>query len=158
MYAYTYVFFSHWHIRCQYHYLKDVGLWAFVIDGTIDMFFFVADMPAFQSCVEKGRVSGLMCSLNAVNGTPAQPDDSQDGHYCCCGCCNDLCVYVATLHGVSGPSQHATTGVPACADDWLLNEVARKDWGFAGNDRLLSISCCNHRTSFSHHLLLSLSC
>lgn len=48
------------------------------------------DMPAFQSCVEKGRVSGLMCSLNAVNGKPA------------------------------------------CADDWLLNEVARKDWGFQG--------------------------
>jgi beta-D-xylosidase 4 len=47
-------------------------------------------MPAFQSCVEKGRVSGLMCSLNAVNG------------------------------------------VPACADDWLLNQVARSDWGFNG--------------------------
>ena len=25
-------------------------------------------MPAFQSCVQKGRVSGLMCSYNAVNG------------------------------------------------------------------------------------------
>jgi pre-mRNA-splicing factor SYF2/beta-D-xylosidase 4 len=25
-------------------------------------------MPAFQACVEKGRVSGLMCSYNAVNG------------------------------------------------------------------------------------------
>lgn len=47
-------------------------------------------MPAFQSCVEKGRVSGLMCSLNAVNGKPA------------------------------------------CADDWLINEVARQDWGFEG--------------------------
>ena len=28
-------------------------------------------MPAFQSCVEKGKVSGLMCSLNAVNGGSA---------------------------------------------------------------------------------------
>jgi hypothetical protein len=28
-------------------------------------------MPAFQACVEKGRVSGLMCSLNALNGIPA---------------------------------------------------------------------------------------
>ena len=27
-----------------------------------------ADMPGFQACVEKGRVSGLMCSYNAVNG------------------------------------------------------------------------------------------
>ena len=49
-----------------------------------------ADMPAFQSCVEKGRVSCLMCSLNEVNG------------------------------------------VPACANDWMLNQVARQDWGFSG--------------------------
>ena len=50
-------------------------------------------MPAFQACVEKGRVSGLMCSLNAVNG------------------------------------------VPACANDWLMNKVARKDWGFVRHPR-----------------------
>eukprot|EP00325_Prymnesiales_sp_UTEX-LB-985_P000241 CAMPEP_0174703322 /NCGR_PEP_ID=MMETSP1094-20130205/7308_1 /TAXON_ID=156173 /ORGANISM="Chrysochromulina brevifilum, Strain UTEX LB 985" /LENGTH=773 /DNA_ID=CAMNT_0015901231 /DNA_START=17 /DNA_END=2338 /DNA_ORIENTATION=+ len=44
----------------------------------------------FQSCVEKGRVSGLMCSYNAING------------------------------------------VPSCASSWLLEEVARGDWGFDG--------------------------
>jgi beta-D-xylosidase 4 len=47
-------------------------------------------MLPFQACVEKGRVSGLMCSYNAVNG------------------------------------------VPSCANDWLLNEVAREEWGFDG--------------------------
>jgi len=47
-------------------------------------------MPAFQSCVEKGRVTGLMCSLNALNG------------------------------------------VPACANNWLLKETARENWGFEG--------------------------
>ena len=25
-------------------------------------------LPGFQSCVEKGRVSGLMCAYNAING------------------------------------------------------------------------------------------
>ena len=40
--------------------------------------------------LQKGRVSGLMCSYNAVNG------------------------------------------VPSCANDWLLNEVAREEWGFDG--------------------------
>ena len=35
-------------------------------------------MPAFQACVEKGAVSGLMCSLNAVNGVPAC-EPSQNG-------------------------------------------------------------------------------
>ena len=39
-------------------------------------------MPAFQACVEKGRVSGLMCSLNAVNGVPACANDCKalDAH------------------------------------------------------------------------------
>lgn len=47
-------------------------------------------MPPFQACVEKGRVSSLMCSYNAVNG------------------------------------------VPSCANDWLLQTVARETWGFDG--------------------------
>ena len=44
----------------------------------------------FQACVEKGQVSSLMCSYNAVNG------------------------------------------VPSCANDWLLQTVARDAWGFDG--------------------------
>ena len=32
-------------------------------------------LPAFQSAVELGRVSGLMCSYNAVNGVPACADE-----------------------------------------------------------------------------------
>ena len=47
-------------------------------------------MAPFQTCVEKGRVSSLMCSYNAVNG------------------------------------------VPTCADNWLLETVARNAWGFDG--------------------------
>merc|ERR1719399_2705730 len=47
-------------------------------------------MKPFQACVEKGKVSSLMCSYNAVNG------------------------------------------VPSCANDWLLNTVAREAWGFDG--------------------------
>jgi pre-mRNA-splicing factor SYF2/beta-D-xylosidase 4 len=47
-------------------------------------------LSPFQACVEKGRVSGLMCSYNAING------------------------------------------VPSCANDWLLDQVARGDWGFDG--------------------------
>jgi beta-glucosidase-like glycosyl hydrolase len=47
-------------------------------------------MPPFQACVEKGRVTSLMCSYNAING------------------------------------------IPACANNWLLTEVARGEWGFDG--------------------------
>ena len=47
-------------------------------------------MAPFQTCVEKGRVTGLMCSYNAVNG------------------------------------------VPSCANDWLLTDIARGEWGFDG--------------------------
>ena len=44
----------------------------------------------FQACVEKGGVSSLMCSYNAING------------------------------------------VPSCANDWLLQTVARDAWNFDG--------------------------
>eukprot|EP00931_Biecheleriopsis_adriatica_P051458 TRINITY_DN29844_c0_g1_i2.p1 TRINITY_DN29844_c0_g1~~TRINITY_DN29844_c0_g1_i2.p1 ORF type:complete len:805 (+),score=148.68 TRINITY_DN29844_c0_g1_i2:44-2416(+) len=47
-------------------------------------------MKPFQACVEKGRVTSLMCSYNAVNG------------------------------------------VPSCANNWLLQTVARENWGFDG--------------------------
>ena len=47
-------------------------------------------LAPFQACVEKGKVSSLMCSYNAVNG------------------------------------------VPSCANDWLLQTVARDAWGFDG--------------------------
>ena len=47
-------------------------------------------LKPFQSCVEKGKVSGLMCSYNSING------------------------------------------VPSCANPWLLDQVARGDWGFDG--------------------------
>lgn len=63
-------------------------------------------MPAFQSCVEKGQVAGLMCSLNAVNG------------------------------------------VPACADSWLMNEVARGDWGMDG---YVTTDCDGYQQSYQWH-------
>ena len=47
-------------------------------------------LPPFQACVEVGKVSGLMCSYNAVNG------------------------------------------VPSCASEWLLDQTARREWGFDG--------------------------
>lgn len=32
-------------------------------------------MRPFQACVEKGKVSSLMCSYNAVNGVPSCAND-----------------------------------------------------------------------------------
>eukprot|EP00035_Acanthoeca_spectabilis_P021740 m.439948 g.439948 ORF g.439948 m.439948 type:complete len:893 (-) comp18447_c0_seq1:44-2722(-) len=64
-------------------------------------------MLPFQSCVEKGKVSGLMCSYNSVNG------------------------------------------VPSCANDWLLTEVARDEWGFDG---YVTSDCdADNDVVFSHH-------
>jgi len=47
-------------------------------------------LPPFQTCVEEGKVSSLMCSYNSVNG------------------------------------------IPSCANGWLLEKVARQEWGFDG--------------------------
>lgn len=32
-------------------------------------------LPSFQTCVEEGKVSGIMCSYNAVNGVPSCAND-----------------------------------------------------------------------------------
>lgn len=90
------------------HSTEDGMTWdRFEIDSEVTMQDLMDSyMPAFQSCVEKGRVSGLMCSLNAVNGKPA------------------------------------------CADDWLLNEVARKDWGFEG---YITTDCDGYPQSYQYH-------
>jgi len=60
----------------------------------------------FQVCVEKGRVSGLMCSYNAING------------------------------------------IPACANGWLLNTVARGEWEFDG---YITSDCDADADVFNHH-------
>jgi len=63
-------------------------------------------MPPFQACVEAGRVSGIMCSYNAVNG------------------------------------------VPTCANDWLLKDIARGEWGFEG---YVTSDCDADRDVFASH-------
>jgi beta-D-xylosidase 4 len=64
-------------------------------------------MVPFQACVEKGKVSGLMCSYNSVNG------------------------------------------VPSCANDWLLTDTARNEWGFDG---YVTSDCdADNDVVFSHH-------
>jgi beta-glucosidase-like glycosyl hydrolase len=63
-------------------------------------------MLPFQACVEKGHVTGLMCSYNAVNG------------------------------------------VPSCANDWLLNKVAREAWQFDG---YITSDCDADDDVFSQH-------
>jgi len=63
-------------------------------------------MPPFQACVEKGKVTGLMCSYNSVNG------------------------------------------VPSCANDWLLQEMARDTWKFDG---YITSDCDADDDVFSSH-------
>ena len=65
--------------------------WRMEIDSNITQQDLIDSyMLPFQACVEKGQVTSLMCSYNAVNG------------------------------------------VPSCANDWLLQTVARENWGFDG--------------------------
>jgi len=64
-------------------------------------------MAPFQDCVEQGKVSGLMCSYNAVNG------------------------------------------IPSCANGWLLDTVARGEWGFDG---YVTSDCdADHNVFDPHH-------
>ena len=64
-------------------------------------------MLPFQACVEQGRVSGLMCSCEFVR-----------------------CMVPASFSGLH--IDNALNGIPTCANDWLLKDVARGEWGFDG--------------------------
>jgi beta-glucosidase-like glycosyl hydrolase len=85
---------------CCKHYVANEMEHSNVDGYQNDRYHFDADVPMqdlvdsymvpFQACVEKGKVTSLMCSYNAVNG------------------------------------------MPSCANDWLLQTVARDSWGFDG--------------------------
>ena len=87
------------------------------LDGEITLFFYLKPMSTLiKACVEKGKVTSLMCSYNAVNGRQKHifgeiiRDD-----------------YSRLVLLTPPPS-----GVPSCANDWLLTSVAREEWGFDG--------------------------
>jgi beta-glucosidase-like glycosyl hydrolase len=82
-------------------------------------------LPPFQSCVEEGRVTSLMCSYNAVRRDPPRLPN---------------CARLTPLQ---------VNGVPSCANDWLLNTVARDGWDFDG---AIVSDCDADRDVFeSHH-------
>ena len=63
-------------------------------------------LPAFREGIELGHASGLMCAYDAVTyGT-------------------------GSLGRVGTKAQHHA--IPSCANSFLLNELARKEWGFEG--------------------------
>jgi beta-D-xylosidase 4 len=60
-------------------------------------------LPAFQAGVERGRASGLMCSYNA-----------------------ETYGYGTMGNGTQGGA------VPSCANKYIMNDLARDEWGFVG--------------------------
>jgi len=82
-------------------------------------------LPSFQTCVEEGKVSGIMWGVT---------------------CCSTKTVlnsafFILTQHYLTPPlppsfslrsSYNAVNGVPSCANDWLLNDVLRGAWEFDG--------------------------
>ena len=61
---------------CKHYYAYDLENWGGVDRHHFNAIITKQDeadtyLPAFHSCVKNGRVSGLMCSYNAVNGVPS---------------------------------------------------------------------------------------
>ena len=61
---------------CKHYYAYDLENWGGVDRHSFNAIITKQDeadtyLPAFHSCVKNGRVSGLMCSYNAVNGVPS---------------------------------------------------------------------------------------
>ena len=62
-------------------------------------------LPAFENGIKKGKASGLMCSYNAE-------------------------TYGSGIYGNGTLEQHGA--IPSCANQGLLNDLIRNEWGFDG--------------------------
>ena len=110
-------------------------------------------MYPFQACVEKGQVSGLMCSCALpLAGSPPSPPLSPRHRQRLTLCCFLLVFLSVWVNGVpSCATDNSVNGVPSCANDWLLDTVARKEWGFDG---YITSDCDADGDVFSaHHYL-----
>jgi len=64
-------------------------------------------LPAFQSGVQDGKASGIMCSYNAE-------------------------TYGSGIYGNNTWNKGQHGAIPSCANKYLLNDLARGKWGFNG--------------------------
>jgi beta-glucosidase-like glycosyl hydrolase len=65
---------------CKHFVANELDGWNGTDRNHIDVFVPQQDLvdsylPSFQTCVEEGKVSGIMCSYNAVNGVPSCAND-----------------------------------------------------------------------------------
>jgi len=65
---------------CKHFVANELDGWNGTDRNHIDVFVPQQDLvdsylPSFQACVEEGKVSGIMCSYNAVNGVPSCAND-----------------------------------------------------------------------------------
>jgi xylan 1,4-beta-xylosidase len=92
-------------------------------------------MLPFQACVEKGKVTSLMVGeAPFASVTPFA-----------------LFLRTVTPMWPLQCSYNAVNGVPSCANSWLLDTVARKEWGFDG---YITSDCdADNDVIASHHYL-----
>lgn len=64
-------------------------------------------LPAFQKGVQEGKASGIMCSYNAE-------------------------TYGTGIYGNNTWQKNQHGAIPSCANKYLMNDLARKKWGFNG--------------------------
>jgi len=65
---------------CKHFVANELDAWNGTDRYHVDVFVPQQDLvdsylPSFQTCVEQGKVSGIMCSYNAVNGVPSCAND-----------------------------------------------------------------------------------
>ncbi len=90
-------------------------------------------LPSFQTCVEEGEVSGIMCSYNAVNGVPSCANEwllgtllreswQFDG-YVTSDCDADSDVFYT--HHYTNTTSEAVAVIPssACASAWASSTL-----------------------------------
>ena len=75
-------------------------------------------LPSFQTCVEEGKVSGVMVRAGAFRARRAGAHCSRPR--------------LRPIHPPAQCSYNAVNGVPSCANEWLLKTLLRESWQFDG--------------------------
>jgi beta-glucosidase-like glycosyl hydrolase len=132
---------------CKHFYAYDLELWngmdrhhfnAIVTEqDAVDTY-----LPSFQSCVQRGNASSIMCScvrlLAAGGGTGFRgaptPSLAHPSHPRCCAVRLSWCdaALGVPLLRRAYARYNAVNGVPSCANADIMTTKARQEWGFQG--------------------------
>ena len=97
--------------------------------------------PPFQAGITIGNASGLMCSCEC--DLPLSMHIYPGPQFV-------LSLAISAVHSTHKLPDNSINGVPSCANEPMMNGMARKQWGFDGCECILRVCTCVCPSCKSH--------